>query len=545
MIPGVRPALLFVFLLSLVQDSFAQKNVPGYRLIHNNDGTDALSNIWFDLDKPLTKIDIDNYVDMVAGTQVTTFMMCTGSDFVYYASEYARTFCDDLNGTIACNSDPETLKSWKRYDTNIKRLRAEGTDVIAASLTRAKEKGMETFITFRMNDLHFADTTKFCALVYPDFWINNPQYWLGDSSQGYHSGNALDFSHQEVREYKKKLITEQLGKYPMIDGFDLDFMRFAVFFKGDEGTAKAPLMTQMMKDIKAKVDSVGKVRGQKILLSVRVPITVEGCMQKGIDIKEWVRAGLVDFISIGAHWPGETATPLAKFKEDLGNKGIPVYGTIDHGGYTPYEAYSHGMFRGMASHILEQGDGIHLFNYYFSDFNRINKGRIVLSDSGTACRFPVPSMLNELGKSVSLAGRNKIYCASDGVTPAYRVLQVTDLPLGCGRGKRSEASIFIGEDMQQNKPEETILFIRTDRKAIFNIEVNGLTVRQQQPNYPAKYDRMKGMTENDQMYAFILPADCVKSGYNQISIMATSGLFLTTRLEIALKYGDVETHGYF
>lgn len=525
--------------------SFSQTKTPQFRIIHNNDGTDALSNMWFDLDKPLTVSDVENYVDMVAGTQVTTYMMCTGSDFVYYDSKYARTFCDDLNGTIPCNSKPETIKSWKRYDANIKRLQAEGTDVIATSLKRAKQKGMETFVTFRMNDLHFADTTEFCALVYPDFWINNPQYWLGDATQGYHSVNALDFSHKEVREYKKNLITEQLGKYDMIDGFDLDFMRFAVFFKGDEGAQKAPIMTQMVKDIKAKVDSVGKIRGKKILLSVRVPITMEGCMLKGLNVKEWVRLGLVDFISIGAHWPGETATPVAKFKKDLRNNKIPVYGTIDHGGYTPYEPYSHGMYRGMASHILAQGDGIHLFNYYFNEYNRINKGKIVLSDSGTSCRYPVPMLLNELGSAKTLIKRNKIYCASDGTTPAYRVLQVTDLPLGCGRGKRSEAKIFVGEDVAVTKPEEIILFVRTDRKANFILEVNGIRVKTSNPEYPSRFDRMKGMKETDEMYAFILPANSIKKGDNQVSIMATSGLFLTTRLEIALNYGDVETYGYF
>ena len=83
-------------------DSSSQEQSKRYRLIHNNDGSDALLNRWFG-GKPVHKADIDRYVDMVAQTpdgktQVTTFMMCSGSDFIYYPdSKYGRYFGDDLN----------------------------------------------------------------------------------------------------------------------------------------------------------------------------------------------------------------------------------------------------------------------------------------------------------------------------------------------------------------------------------------------------------------------------------------------------------------
>ena len=69
-------------------DSSSQEQSKRYRLIHNNDGSDALLNRWFG-GEPVHKADIDRYVDMVAHTpdgktQVTTFMMCSGSDYIYY-----------------------------------------------------------------------------------------------------------------------------------------------------------------------------------------------------------------------------------------------------------------------------------------------------------------------------------------------------------------------------------------------------------------------------------------------------------------------------
>ena len=95
---------------------------------------------------------------------------------------------------------------------------AEGTDVIEASLLRAQEKGMEAFITYRMNDLHFADTSYHCPIHYSDFWLAHPRYWLGDSTQGWHSAGALNFAIEAVRQRKLDIITEQLQKYEMIDG---------------------------------------------------------------------------------------------------------------------------------------------------------------------------------------------------------------------------------------------------------------------------------------------------------------------------------------
>lgn len=521
-----------------------------FRVIHNNDGSDALANRWFNLKPDLTRADINNYVDLVAESKaVTTFMMCTGSDFVYYRSKYERPFGEDLNDSLDCTGSDSERKLFKQFIKNFKSLEAEGTDVIDASLTRAKQRGMEAFITFRVNDLHFADTATHCRVSYPDFWFNHPQYWIGEDNQGLNSSRALDFTYPEVREHKLALIREQLEKYEMIDGFDLDFMRFIVLFKIGEGPSKAHLMTSFVKSVKLMVDSVSKVRGKKILLSVRVPITVEGALEKGLDVKSWVKQELIDFISIGVHWRGETATPIAKFKRDLFDKSykrIPVYGSIDDGGYLPRELYSDGMYKGMASHILGQGgDGLYLFNFYFANYGKVDYQK-ALNPSGLVCRTRSTRLLHELGTADKLKTANKIFCASDGVTNAYGVLQISDLPLACGIGKKSTASIFIGDSLDEKYPEESILFLRIDRFAKMDIEVNGLKITDVESKYPEDYDRNHGLQEGEKMIAYVLPKDCLIKGENKVSIVAkTPGIFVVKRLEVALKYGEVSTNGYF
>ena len=525
--------------------SWAINPNPKFRLIHNNDGTDALGNLWFHK-RPLCVADINSYVDMVANSQVTTYMMCSGSDFFYYRSKYGRLFCDDLNGTLTCGNDTAAYRNFKRYYLNYLNLEKEGTDLIAASLNRAKKNGMEAFITYRMNDLHFNDTTTHCPIVYSDFWHQHPEYWLNDATPGWNALRALDFAHREVRERKLAIVAEQLDKYEMIDGFDLDFMRFIVYFKLGEGRKKAPLMTQLVKDIRAKVDEVSARRGKKILLSVRVPPTIEACLNKGLDIQEWIRLGLVDFVSIGVHWLGDPSLPVAKFRKDLGPVVVPVYASIDDGGYRPRETFSHGMFRGMASHILSQGaDGIYLFNQYYSQYNSEYNGQLHLEKGNQVCRVMAPQLLQELGSLETLRNRNKIYCLCDS-SGQYGINPVSPLPLKVETGKASIANIYVGDDPKKTVPKEVILFFRLDKSPEFDLFINGTKISTEKSDYVQLYDRTRGLQKTEQEYAFVVPVKCLKQGYNVVSFNGKDVKpFRVKRLEIALKYGDVKTNGYF
>lgn len=530
-----------------------QQTADRHRLIHNNDGSDALLNRWFG-GTPVHKADIDRYVDMVAETpkgktQVTTFMMCTGSDFIYYpGSKYGRYFGDDLNGTLPY-ADSATKQLWQLAGQGVRNLQAEGTDVIKASLERAKMHGMEAFISFRMNDLHFADTASGNRATFPDFWFEHPEYWTHDTTQGWHSGQAFDFSYPEVRQHKLNIIKEQLERYDMIDGYELDFMRFIVLFKTGEGREKAPLITEMVREIKHTIDSLSAVRGHKILLAVRVPVTVEGALDKGLDVKQWADEGLIDFVTIGVHWRGDTGIPVAKFRKEFGHNEIPLYASIDDGGYLPREFYSDGMYRGMASHILGEGaDGVYLFNYYFGDlYNRQQNNLPLLEEGGLVRRTRTPELLNEIGSLATLQGRNKIYCMSDGVTDAYRALGAAQLPVAVSSGRATTLTIQIADSLKNYSPEEIILFVRTDRPANINLEVNGTKITEQKPEYVHLYDRDRGMRPENCMYAYILPAGSLHQGENTIRMVdeTLDNYFVVERVEVALKFGDVKTHGYF
>ena len=274
-------------------------------------------------------------------------------------------------------------------------------------------------------------------------------------------------------------------------------------------------------------------------MSARVPTSIDDCLKKGLDVKEWNNQGLIDFIGIGVHFTGNPEMPVAKFKSDLGNPNIPVYASIENGGYAPREPYSHGMYRGMASHILAQGgEGIYLFNHFFSEPLSLEKG-------GQVCRVIVPELIQEIGSLETLKKRNKIYCLDDGVVQ-YELRSDTPLPLSISKENIASASIYIGDDLQEDKPEESILFIRTDKAAQCSLSVNGTKLKVQKPEYVSLYDRGNNLQKDEMVYAYVLPASCLKQGDNKVLFESSrEEIFNVKRLEIALKYGDVKTHGYF
>ena len=239
--------------------------------------------------------------------------------------------------------------------------------------------------------------------------------------------------------------------------------------------------------------------------------------------------------------------PVAKFRKELGKElNIPFYSSIDDGGYRPREFWSHGMHRGMCSHILSQGaDGIYLFNYYFGELNSTYDGKLHLEEGGQVCRVMMPELLHELGSLETLKGRNKIYALSDGVVQ-YNIKPDSPLPLDIEQGGQKEANIYIGDDVEKGYPEEAILFIRTSRPASCQLTVNGKTVEKEMPSYTQLYDKERGLEGEQKEYAFILPAKVLKQGYNSIGFRSQDeDAFTIKRVEVALKYGGVETHGYF
>lgn len=546
-----KHALLVCSLLISVT-LFAQKPTADshrFRILFDDDGnSNCLFNCMWNRG-PLAPWQVDSCVNIQAGTQVTSYAICAGGDYFNYRSKYGRVIGDDLNGTLKCGDDTAAYKSFHQAYLNHLNLEAAGSDVIRRSLTQAKKKGMETVLTLRMNDLHFNDLSMNCPIYFTEWWLNHPQFWTNDSTQGWHSAGALDFVHKEVRARKLDYVKEQLGKYgDVLDVYLLDYMRFFSYFKTGEGPGHVQEMTQMMREIRSVVDEESRKRNKKILLAVRIAPTLADNMRNGIDVREWLKESLLDFVCIGIHIVLDPNMPVAEFRRSLGKDlNVPLYPSCDVVTYTEFEDISEGMYRGFCSNMLSQGaDGLELFNYYFQEYNCVYHGNVPPTNGGMTCRKHNPYMLNELGSLETLEGRNKIYWLSDGKTQ-YGLKPNTVLPLSLTADNSKNATIYVGDRMKKKRPEEVILFVRTKGDADMEITLNGRRQTKSVPSYTVLYDKNVKLGKAERQYAVTFPSEAVKHGDNVICFKASKGAqpFIIKRTELALKYGDVKKCGYF
>jgi hypothetical protein len=515
-----------------------------FRFIYNNDGTEILGNRWHNF-RPLTIEDVHSYIDILANTPVTTFMMCSGSMLLYYQSRYERPLgVLNENQKSQPGQDSILTENMKQYGENFLALQQQGTDIIQLCINRAKQLGMEAFITMRMNDLHFTDPQLYAPAAQSDFWLQHPEYRMGDYP-GWHADGALNFAHEAVRQYKLNLIREQCERFDL-DGLELDFMRFLVYFPYSKGRDYLDVMTDFIRKARTIADEVGEQRGRKILLAVRVPPRIDLCLDKGLDVPTWAQENLIDMITVAAHWTDDPALPVSQFKKDLGEVDIPIYASLESGNYHPREFRSHGMYRAAAAHCLNQGaDGIYLFNFFFQEFFENQDKDENPKDKILINRMRDPLLLSELANAETLKQRNKIYSLSDGIVE-YGYQPNTPLPLFISPCDKVEINIYLAEDFQNDQPEQVYLFLRLTKGRKIIIKINDSPADVGDSTMISLLKRNLNLTADDEILVRSVPIAALKNGENSISIQSLDPNPLTLkRVEIAVQYGEVQTAGYF
>ena len=154
-------------------------------------------------------------------------------------------------------------------------------------LAEAKSRGLEALLTFRVNDAHGNDFLRTA------FWREHPEFRLGKG--------ALDFAHEEVREYVFRLIEEAVRRYDC-DGIELDFQRFPTFFKDGTTEERVAKINGLVARVREMLDAEGKKRGRRLVLAARVPSdygrtapSYETARALGCDPVAWARKRLGRF----------------------------------------------------------------------------------------------------------------------------------------------------------------------------------------------------------------------------------------------------------
>jgi len=370
------------------------------RIIYNDDGADAAAP---GADTP------DGFLNIrlapLSGTQVDT--VCYNTNNGAMVCGHTSTVAEMLGKYVDSQSAP-LFRTWTNNLTALERL---GTDPLALAREFTREHGMELFWSLRMNDLHDGGHNE----MFTTFKREHPQRLLGrredcakhppeDPRQCW---TAMDYEQSANRDYMFRII-EDVGRRYDVDGIELDYFRFPLYFRRNLTLLPATqrdidVLTALQRRVATFVRERSRDRQRIMLLAARVPLTVDKCRYIGIDIEQWLSEGLVDVLITGGGYEPLTM-PVGELADFGHRHEVPVYPCISNSGlqrdHQRIEAW-----RAAAANAHHAGaDGVYTFNLFPSS------REIVTEDGHQLTTGPQwLQVLHEIGDVATLAGKDKMF----------------------------------------------------------------------------------------------------------------------------------------
>lgn len=286
----------------------------------------------YTLDPPLTRQQLLLPVTEAAGTSVDTLVYSVdGGNGLFYPSEAGLRYGALDPHPLTCGYD------WRAWRT-LRDLEEQGLDILALLVEETHRCGMEFFASLRMGAYLGVDPAKLVV------------------------NGGLGLGHPELREARFAVAEELATRYP-IDGLELDLAGpggTLWHFPPGEGPRWAPVLTEYLARI------AGLLRGRKgkaALLGVLVYPTEEMCLRHGMDVRLWLREGLVDWVlpMFYPYFALDADMPIEWLCEAAAAAGVPVYGRLQPWVRDPSTGASHRVLadaaalRGAACNFLAKG----------------------------------------------------------------------------------------------------------------------------------------------------------------------------------------------
>ena len=317
-----------------------------------------------------------------------------------------------------------------------------GRDALQIQLDFSREHGMEAAWSLRMNDVHDAFPMGSRRYNYglAKFKRENPGYMMGRDSdwEKYERGDPrcawtrLDFAIPEVRDHMFAIIEEVAESYDDVDLIGLEFFKYWPFFR--ESMERDPvepehveIMNDLLRRIRRMVDDVSSRRGRPLLLAVQTPFSLEDCVHVGVDLKTWLKEGLIDQLIPGGNFESvfrDSYTDIIA----LGHKHeVPVYPCITWAFWDRWVflALSDGKHRQFGDWLKTLYGGqpervgkpeyVALFNGWEGSFPAWRGAAINMFDAGADGLYlfnPAlgePEVWREIGEVASMVGKDRLY----------------------------------------------------------------------------------------------------------------------------------------
>lgn len=332
------------------------------RIIYDNDGNEPV----YYLEKADAGELIDKRTRAVVGTQVDTIVYCTwSSGFGLFTH---NTKAGEIFDCTEPAPDGGKGFSWNKTREFIE----QGTDPLEIMVDFCRKNDIEVFWSMRMNDCHDAWGAWYSPFLFPQLKKDHPEWLMGTEEKRPVNAtwSAVDYGQPEIRDLAFKFFEEVCKNYD-IDGLQMDFFRHLIYFRphaegGVCGQSERGMMTDLIRRVRVMADEVGAKRGRPILISVRVPDSVEMCKDVGFDIERWMKEDLIDILTVSGYF---RLNPWEKSVE-LGHKyNVPVYPVLSESRVREDDAKRARMsleaYRGRAMNAWHAGaDGIYMFNFF-------------------------------------------------------------------------------------------------------------------------------------------------------------------------------------
>ena len=347
--------------------------------------------VFYKFDAPMGEDQLCHVLNDLPGTQIDAFLPCPqfSDDQMWFPTRVAEIY-DGRHVPDGQFEDPY----FKRVANNVLSLNQRGIDPLKVWQRRAQKQGLLFLPSLRMNDIH---------KDYVDRWPSLRSHWeqarrqllIGKAIPPWYSSPykytwAMDYAHTEVRQRKLAIITEICSRYK-VDGFEMDFLRHPYYFKhGTEDQGK-PVMNQFIAAVRQKLDALGKTKGQRLRLLVRVPPHRDECQQIGLDVPTWIRNDWVDMVIPMAPGYLDMNANLAEFVQLTTGTDCVVAGGLEYYVRSYRQPKQQGitnasleMLRAGAATIWAQGaTSVYLFNYdCHGPFPFRGKKRLALQEIG-------------------------------------------------------------------------------------------------------------------------------------------------------------------
>lgn len=430
------------------------------RLLLNSDGGDGALMAF---EPPITPDQLCRVMNEVEGTQVDVFIQCIqwSDEQMLYPTRVAEVYAKPISEEH--ERDFEEYPGIRRWARNVDSLLDAGRDPLEIWSRRSHEAGMQFWPSLRMNDIH-KDWSERWPSLRSQWERENSHVRLGSAvpDRYLHQANrspqpshgyswAMDYAMEEVRTRKLAIIAEACSDYD-VDGFEMDFLSHPYYFKKGKEAHGLPLMNDFVRQVRARLDEIGRAKGRKLTLLARVLPSLQLNRKIGLDVPTWIREGWVDLIAPATRGYLDISADLTPFVELAQGTGVEISGGLSDLYVRNYTGTRTGrasieMLRAAAAAAWQSGvTSLHLFNY---DCHATGKGK-----PGVLFSPDEIQALKEIGDPVLIARKDKHYYVTremGGLTPeAGGEMQ---LPTEMVRGDTRELRFLVGNDVAAAREE--------------------------------------------------------------------------------------------